>query len=185
MGFSFTLFLHLLESIISMIIVRLFGNAPVRNAPEGKENIPVAVATESYEKWMLAVGFSTDRDPHQKPWEIPGGLSFNGIFVVIPFSRGNPSEDPEFVHYIQSTQWNDDYFKPINNTNIYAAVLEPPETNTNYNMKTVDSVQDTMTNKYLNQRIYAYSYAQPWDCVNIYPKNCNRHLQIYDNKVLS
>jgi hypothetical protein len=149
----------------------------VKNIPEGgKENIPVAVATENYHKWMLAIGFSTDRDPHQKPWEIPGGLSFNGIFVIIPFYRENSTEDPEFIHYIQSTEWNN-FFQPIENTGgIYAAVLEPPETNTDYNMNTMDSEQDIITNKYLNQKIYAYSYAQPWDFVNIYNKELHNAL---------
>jgi len=152
----------------------------VYGASKCKENVPVAVATESYNQWMLAVGFATDRDPYKYPWDIPKDLGFNGIFVIIPFSRGNPYEDPEFVHYIQSTQWNKNYFKPVYDKiigkKIYAAVLEPPETDTDYEMAPKISEQDTMANEYLNQKIYAYSYTQPWDSIDAYNERLHQLL---------
>jgi len=152
----------------------------VFGASKGKENVPVAVATESYNQWMIAVGFATDRDPFKSSWDIPKDLAFKGIFVIIPFFRGNISEDPEFIHYIQSTEWNEQYFEPVYDNSIgkeiYAAVLEPPETDTNYKMAPIDSEQDTMTNEYLNQKIYAYSYTRPWDSLDAYNEKLHQLL---------
>jgi hypothetical protein len=141
---------------------------------ENRKNVPVAVASGSYKKWMLAVGFNTDRDPHTYPWSIPKELDFYGVFVVVPFGSENLSLDPKAVYYIDSTSWNDDYFLKVGD--FYAAVMEPPETDTNYNMNTILPEKDSLASDYLNKKIYAYSYAMPWDTIGVYNKEVHELL---------
>ncbi|MFH1768769.1 MAG: hypothetical protein ABH858_06390 [Candidatus Omnitrophota bacterium] len=109
----------------------------VPGAPEGKENVPVAVCTSSnpavgadsdYQHWMSIVGVHTNEDPSpdlENPFYTPESLELYGVYINDPGSEG-----VGFHSYVSAEEWRDWYFKPLASgleaEGKYGIVMEPP-----------------------------------------------------------